>query len=115
LTHETNHLNQLGINKTPFNTDVSTKKVRNSSKKSYKYFLLIDEIESMVEGMYVRSNAQKIPLDKVFTDYLSPFLETNYITKEEFEEVLSVWVKKALDLYPDAQFSKQVDHIINSN
>jgi hypothetical protein len=115
LTHETNHLNQVGKNRTPFNTAVSDKKERHAAKKSHRYFLLRDEIESMVEGMYVRSNSQKMPLDKVFDEYLMPFIETGYITQSEYEPVLKTWVKKALELYPDAVFSSNVDHIINSN
>jgi hypothetical protein len=114
LTHETNHLGQLGLNRTPFNTHVSDKSKREASKKSYKYFLLNDEIESMVEGMYVRSEAQKIPLDQVFDEYLNPFIETGYITQSEYEEVLRTWVTKAVELFPDSNFSHKVDHIINS-
>ena len=114
LTHETNHLNQLGINKTPFNTHVSSDSDRNNAKKDYKYFLLGDEVESMVTGMNARSNAQKIPLDQVFNSYLDPFIKTGYITHSEYDEVLKTWVTKAIELYPDANFSNKVNHIINS-
>lgn len=115
VTHETNHLNQVGLNREPFNTNVSDKADRNASKKSYRYFLLIDEIESMVEGMYVRSNSQQIPLDQVFDEYLQPFIETGYITSAEYRLVMNAWVKRALALYPDANFSSKVSNIINSN
>lgn len=115
LTHETNHLNQVGKNREPFNVEVSSKEERAASKKSSKYFLLVDEIESMVEGMYVRSKAQNIPLDQVFSEYLSPFVETGYITEDEYNEVIEAWVKKALGLYPDAIFSSKVEYIINRN
>jgi hypothetical protein len=114
LTHETNHLGQLGMNRTPFNTHVSSQSDRELAKKNYKYFLLGDEIESMVEGMYARSQAQSIPLDQVFNEYLEPFIETGYINQSEYEEVLRAWVTQAIDLYPDATFSHQVDQIINS-
>lgn len=114
LTHETNHLNQLGLNREPFNVHVSSKEDRNKSKKSYKYFLLKDEIESMIEGMYTRSKAQNIPLDDIFNSYLKPFIESNYITKSEYLKVLETWVKAAASLYPDVKFSNKVDNIINS-
>ena len=114
LTHETNHLDQLGINRDPFNTTVSPKELRDSSKKSHRYFLLREEIESMVEGMYVRSKAQNIPLDQVFDEYLQPFIESKYITQSEYDDVLAVWVTRAAELYPDAQFSSKVSSIINS-
>lgn len=114
LTHETNHLNQLGLNREPFNTHVSDIHTRNSSKKSYKYFLLPDEIESMVEGMYVKSKVQHRDLDEVFNDYLQPFIESKYITMTEYLTVMKTWVTRAVELYPDAKFSEKVSKIINS-
>ena len=114
LTHETNHLDQLGLNRNPFNTTVSSKAERDNSKKNYKYFLLKEEIESMIEGMQVRSKAQNIPLDQVFDEYLEPFIESGYITMSEYIKVLETWVKRAAELYPDATFSNRVSTIINS-
>lgn len=114
LTHETNHLDQLGINRNPFNSHVSDKIERNAAKKSYKYFLLGDEIESMVEGMYASSQAQNIPLDQVFDGYLIPFIKSSYITQDEYNQVMKTWITKALELYPDAMFSAKVYHIVNS-
>lgn len=114
LAHETNHLNQLGINRDPFNTHVSTNTDRNASKKSYKYFLLPDEIESMVEGMYTRSKAQHIDLDTIFDNYLMPFIESGYISKSEYLKVMRAWVFHALEVYPDSKFSTKVKSIIDS-
>jgi hypothetical protein len=114
ITHETNHLNQLGLNREPFNVHVSDMNIRNNSKKNYKYFLLKDEVESMVEGMYEKSKAQKDPLDKIFTEYLTPFIKSNYISQAEYSKILQVWVTRALELYPDVTFSNKVDHIVNS-
>lgn len=114
LTHETNHLNQLGINREPFNTKVSNINDREASKKSYKYFLLPDEIESMVEGMYARSQAENTPLDYIFTNYLTPFIESEYITQNEYLIVMKAWVTRSLELYPDAEFSARVKSIVNS-
>lgn len=114
LTHETNHLDQLGLNRNPFNSQVSDKEERQNAKKSYKYFLLKDEVESMVEGMYESSKAQGIPLDQVFDNYLIPFIQSGYISKAEYDHVMKVWVTKALEFYPDATFSHKIDHIINS-
>lgn len=114
LVHETNHLDQLGINRDPFNVNVSHPKVREKSKKSHKYFLLPDEIESMIEGMYVRSKEQRLPLDKVFLEYLTPFLKTKYISNSEFQKVMITWITRALELYPDAEFSPSAQKIINS-
>jgi hypothetical protein len=115
LTHETNHIAQFDqVNRDPFSSHTSNKEERNSAKKSFKYFLLNDEVESMVEGMYASSKVKEIPLDHVFHDYLTPFIQSKYITPEEYSEVLSVWVKAALEKYPDAIFSKKVEKIVNS-
>lgn len=114
LAHETNHLDQLGINRNPFNTHVSTIDDRNSSKKSYKYFLLPEEIESMVEGMHTRSKVQQVDLDIIFNNYLMPFIESGYITNSEYLKVMKVWIFHALENYPDSKFSKNVKSIIDS-
>lgn len=114
LTHETNHLDQLGMNRTPFNSHVSDKMERNNAKKSYKYFLLKDEIESMTEGMYASAKAQNVPLDQVFDNYLLPLIQSGYISEAEYNKVIRVWVTRSLELYPDATFSTKVDHIVNS-
>ena len=114
LTHETNHLNQLGINRDPFNTYVSNNHDRDLAKKSYQYFLLPDEIESMVEGMYTRAKAQNTYLDKIFDGYLLPFIESGYINKSEYLEVMHAWIFHALEVYPDSKFSNKVKSIIDS-
>lgn len=114
LTHETNHLDQNGINRDAFNVHTSSMEDRDSAKKNYKYFLLPDEVESMVEGMYVKSKASNRELDTIFLDYLSPFIKNGFMTTSELDIVLSTWIKHALELYPDAKFSPKSDNIINS-
>lgn len=114
LTHETNHLEQGGNEPDPFAEPLTTGKEREQAKKNHKYFLLKDEVESMVEGMYARSKQLDVPLDDVFIDYLQPFMITKYISEPEYSEVLSTWVKYALQRYPDAVFSKKVEKIVNS-
>lgn len=114
LVHETNHLDQASRLRSPFNVEVSDQPSRNAAKKSHHYFLLKDEIESMVEGMWARAKAQDLPLDYVFDDYLRPFVQSKYISMEEYQDVLKAWVKHALQLYPDAKFSTRVSKIVDS-
>jgi hypothetical protein len=114
LYHETNHLSQVGLNSEPFNVEVSSKETREKAKGGYEYFLLNDEIESMIEGMYERSKTENSELDKIFINYLNPFLQTNYITKSQYIKILSTWIKRSLELYPDAKFSNQSNSIINT-
>jgi hypothetical protein len=114
LTHETNHLDQLAHDGDPFSANPTIGDSRNSAKKSYRYFLLPDEIESMVEGMYARSQELNEPLDLIFDDYLQPFIISKYITPHEYSEVMQTWVKYAVERYPDVNFSKKVEKIVNS-
>lgn len=114
LIHETNHLDQVGINRDPFNVKPSTQEDRKAAKGSYQYFLLPDEIESMVEGMYGKSQEANIPLDKVFFDYLAPLVKSRFMTSGELAKVMQVWVTHAVEVYPNANFSSQVDDIINN-
>ena len=115
LTHETNHIDQFSIfSRDPFSSPPSSQSDRKSAKKNYRYFLLVDEIESMVEGMYASSKQQNLPLDEVFFNYLEPFIKSGYISKNEFLKVFTTWIKFALERYPDALFSKKVEKIVNS-
>jgi hypothetical protein len=114
LVHEINHVNQIGLKRKPHRALPSNRKERDSAKKSYKYFLLADEVESMVEGMYERSKVLDKPLDYIFDDYLIPFVQAKYITQSEYLKVLEAWVKKAIALHPDSNFSNKVKKIINS-
>jgi hypothetical protein len=114
LTHELNHVEQVGLETDPFTENPSSKEEREAAKKNFKYFLMKDEMESMIEGMEARSKVLDIPLDYVFTDYLSTFVQSKYITPEEYSQVMQQWVKYALERYPDASFSKNVDKIVNS-
>ena len=114
MVHETNHLDQASRLRSPFNVMVSDQGERNAARKSHHYFLLKDEIESMVEGMLARAKTQDAPLDYIFDDYLRPFVQSEYISPDEYQEVLSTWVKHALQLYPDTRFSTKVSKIVNS-
>ena len=114
LAHETNHLDQTGINRDHSNVHVSSEDERKASKKSSKYFILPEEMESNIVGMYTRSQEEDRPLDELFYDYLEPFLKSDYISRAEFNKTMVSWVKKAIELYPNAKFSSNVDNIINS-
>lgn len=113
LTHEVNHTLQIGWNREPFKIRPSSNIDRKKSKKSYKYFLLPDEIESMVKGAYARSKEQGVNIDKIIDKYLYPFLMTNKITKSEYLQVLDAWIRHAAENYPDAEFSLEDQKIAN--
>lgn len=117
LAHEINHTNQIGWNREPFNTRPSANATRNGVNTSYEYFILPEEVESMVLGMYIRSKSQNIPLDVLFDKYLTPFIENKKISNKEYSEVFKIWLKHALSNYPDAllsQNSPKIQQIVNS-
>ncbi len=113
LTHETNHLSQLGVNKDPTGEDISHKDEREEAKAGHKYFLLKDEVQSMVEGMHARSKHDDVPLDYVFHDYLEAFVRDKYITKDEYADVMETWVKYAAEHYPDSKFSDKAQKVLD--
>lgn len=114
LTHETNHLDQASKNRVPFNANPSDMDSRKKAQKNYRYFLLPDEIESMVEGIWARAKQQDLELDVAIHDYLRPLLISGYITKKQYSEVMETWVKYALQHYPGAKFSLKVKKIVDS-
>lgn len=114
IAHEVHHLTQLGWNRLPFRVRPSSNTDRANSKKSFKYFLLSDEVESMVKGMYRRAKLERKPIDLVFHEYLEPFLKENYISKEEYDQVLFSWISYAYQNYPTAVFSDNSKKIIDS-
>jgi hypothetical protein len=114
LTHETNHLDQLGLNRDPFNVNVSAKEDRENAKKTSNYFLLRDEIESYVEGMYTRSKEEGSYLDEIFSNYLKPMVKSKFITTEEYSKVMKAWIIRSAEYYPDANFSPKANQILNS-
>lgn len=114
LAHEIHHLTQVGWNRKPFRTRPTASKVRNNSKKSFKYFLLSDEVESMVKGMYRRSKLEKKPIDEIFSEYLYPFIKESYITEEEYNKVMNMWIQHTVENYPHANFSPQAKKYVDS-
>jgi len=114
ISHELRHAKQMGINKEPFMGRVSTKSERSSAQQDYKYFLLPEELDAMVEDKYIQAKAEGRPVDMVMMSYLYPFIKDGFMTEEEFKRVYSIWIKRAIELFPDANFSNKVQKIINT-
>ncbi len=114
LVHETNHLDQVGINRDHPNVNVTPQEKRKKAKKSNNYFLLPEEVESMVKGMYTRAKEENRYLDDVFFEYLRPFVKTDYINTDEFEITMRTWITHAIENYPDVKLSSKADKIIKS-
>lgn len=107
MVHEVNHTRQIGWNRRPFKVRPSSNLDRNRAKSSYKYFLLPDEIESMVKGAYERSKEQEVRIDKIFDKYLYPFIMSGKMSEDQYLEVLKAWVEHTLENYPNADLSME--------
>ena len=114
LSHELSHLQQIGLNKNPFSEDPHSHSNRKDHKNNYKYFLLPEEIEAMVDGMYRRSKLEGIPIDEVFVNHLTPFLSDGFITPEEMNTIVKVWVVHSLKNHPGAEYSDKYSNFINN-
>lgn len=106
LVHETTHLKQVGINKEPSASEPTHQKHREIAKSGADYFLMSDETESMVEGMYARAKEKGSAIDTIFVDYLTPLLKSGFITQSEFDRVMTSWMKKVVELHPDVEISQ---------
>ena len=105
LAHEVNHTKQVGWNRKPFKVRPSSNSDREKSKHAASYFLLPDEIESMVTGMYERSKVEDTNIDDIMDKYLYPFLMDGQINGDEYKKTLETWIKYALENYPDCKLS----------
>ena len=112
IGHELRHVRQIGINKEPFMGSVSKSKDRGKSQQSYLYFLLPEELDSMVEDKYIQSTQENKPIDDVMCQYLHPFVKDGFMSSEDFKKVYVSWIKRAIELFPDANFSKKAEKII---
>tara|TARA_B100000963_G_scaffold176268_4_gene153348 strand:+ start:14902 stop:15648 length:747 start_codon:yes stop_codon:yes gene_type:complete len=114
ISHELNHLKQKGWNKDYQNIDPSTQEYRKKNNKSYSYFLLPEEIESMVYGMNKQSIKQNVPIDELFDKHLDPFVESGFMNDSEKMKIIEKWLHHTLKLYPNAILSNKYSNIINN-
>jgi hypothetical protein len=117
IAHELNHTNQIGWNREPFNVRPSSGADRDGANSSFKYFMLPDEIESMVLGMYERTKVQDIEIDELIDMYLLPFVLDGKLNKSEYTEVFKTWIIHVLENYPDVKLNTsdpRVKKIIDS-
>jgi len=114
ISHELNHLNQKGWNKDYDNVNPSKKSHRKKNGKKHSYFLMPEEIESMVKGMYQQSISQEKPIDQLFDNHLAPFVESGFMTHPEMLEIIRKWIEHTLTYYPNATLSNKYDNIIDN-
>jgi hypothetical protein len=105
IRHEMEHLLQKGANRKSGHEVTTRQKTRSTAEESYKYFLLPDEIPSMVSGMHLAAVKKRVPIDVEFEDYLLPFIESGFVTRAEADKVIKVWLDFARKHFPNTQVS----------
>jgi hypothetical protein len=63
-----------------------------NSKSSYRYFLSSSEIPAQVAGLSMLARKKGISLKQAIADYLSPFVDSGFMTGSQFEEILATWL-----------------------
>lgn len=114
ISHELNHLNQKGWNRDYDNVVPSSMNIRKLNGNGHGYFLLPEEIESMVKGMYHQSKAQNIPIDVLFTQHLQPFVDSGFMSQDKMIKIIEKWISHSLKYYPFAKMSNKYQHIIDN-
>lgn len=114
ISHELNHLNQKGWNKNYNTVNPSEKYHRKKNGNSYSYFLMPEEIESMVKGMYRQSVSQGTLIDQLFDEHLEPFVKSGFMTHLEMLEIIKNWIHHTLTYYPNANISDKYKNIIDN-
>lgn len=114
ISHELNHLKQKGWNKDYQNIDPSSMEHRKKNNTSHSYFLLPEEIESMVYGMNKQSIEQGVPIDELFDKHLEPFVESGFMKDSEKMQIIKKWLHHTLKMYPNASMSNKYSNIIDN-
>lgn len=114
ISHELNHLNQKGWNRDYDNVNPSEKSHRQANGKKHSYFLMPEEIESMVKGMHQQSISQERPIDQLFDEHLLPFVKSGFMTQSEMIEIIRKWLDHTLTYYPNATLTHKYKNIIDN-
>jgi hypothetical protein len=111
IRHEMEHLLQKGANRQVGHAVTTKRKTRSAAEESYEYFLLPDEIPSMVSGMHLAAVKKRIPIDVEFEDYLLPFIKSGFVTQDEADKVIKVWLDFAIQHFPTVKVSDKYKSI----
>tara|TARA_R110000868_G_scaffold75697_1_gene218288 strand:+ start:2215 stop:2952 length:738 start_codon:yes stop_codon:yes gene_type:complete len=117
ISHEINHLKQVGWNRDSFNFNPDKKEHkhnRQQQQRDYRYFMLPEEIESIVYGMENQSRIQKVPIDTLFDDYLDRYVKSKFMSTSNKSEIIKIWILYTLKYHPLAKLSGKYTEIINN-
>lgn len=86
VRHELEHINQIQVQGMAYK----------AAGKGYKYFISPDEIPAMVKGMNKRAKHERVPVEKIFNEYLDYVVKKGDIkNQKEREKVFNIWMEFA--------------------
>jgi hypothetical protein len=66
-------------------------KIKSNPDLYYKYFLLPDEVDANIHGLYSKAKTMKQPYQKVVDDYLDSLVDDEIIKPEHRKEIYNKW------------------------
>jgi hypothetical protein len=95
VRHEIEHLTQRGMlakaNKFMRRNSAMRVKIKSNPDLYYKYFLLPDEVDANIHGLYSKAKTMKQPYQKVVDDYLDSLVDDEIIKPEHRKEIYNKW------------------------
>lgn len=108
IRHELEHIEQFEKRPNILTPHKTRDKINRDRKRMIEYFLMPEEIEAMVAGMYNRAKKEKRTLDSVFKEYLGYYVSQKFITQDQQNKIIDVWTKLAKSRFPKAQFDNNI-------
>jgi hypothetical protein len=108
IRHEVEHLTQEGDNLMQHKAFPASQEEREriTAKNIWKYYLLSDEIDAMIHGLYKASKLNKTEFDITASDYLNhrKSLGDN-IPDDKFSLIMNTWLSRAKELFSSLKLS----------
>jgi hypothetical protein len=104
IRHELEHIDQYEKRPDIFTPAKTRAAINRNPKKMMQYFLMPEEIEAMVSGMYNRAKKERRTLDSIFREYLGYYVREEFITPLQQKQVIDKWTEYANKRFPKAQF-----------
>lgn len=98
VRHEIEHLTQRGMSakagKWMRRNNKMRAKIKSNPDLYYKYFLLPDEVDANIHGLYSKAKTMKQPYQKVVEDYLDSLVSDEVIKPEHKKEIYNKWKQR---------------------
>lgn len=99
VRHEIEHLTQSGFNELPGkkrnHNFKQREKIANNPDQAYKYAILSNEIEPMLQGLYSKAKTTKKPFNVVVRDYLQTLIDDYGVTEKQTDIIYNKWKSAA--------------------